>query len=129
MNYAIDFGFEQLRIVRSQIKDAIVNNAKEMYCSIHGDNPNFEEDEEYVLNWESISKVEYVRIPVDMYDSLIDDSYLEYHLVKAVKVALDDNLFFDLEDNETEVEWKDVSAEHLALICDLISESLSIAKA
>ena len=124
MKYAADYGYMQVQCARCQIKEAIVENTKDLFRLIYGDNPNFAEDEDYVLEWEAISKSCYTRVPIDVYDKFIDDSYVEHRLVETVIVTLDDNLFFVLEGDDSEVEWKEINVENLGVICDLITESV-----
>lgn len=122
MKCEANFGTMQLNHARLQIKNAIVDLVKSLYVSINGGNPDFSMDEEYVLAWQDITK-RMLSVQVTAYDSYTEWETVEYRLVEEVRVTLDDNLYFILEGDDSEIEWRDIAIEGLGLICDFIIEA------
>lgn len=92
-----------IRSARVQLKEFIAYEAQMLYVKIHGQNPDFSKDEEYVITKEDLKgHTALVELEDDVYE------------VERIKVALDGNVFLDLLDDDSwEYEWNDLETDTL----------------
>lgn len=100
-----------IRAARKQLKDFIAFEGQILYVKIHGHNPDFSKDEEFVIEA----------------DDFIEDIAIELedgtHFVKRVKIALDGNVFLDVMDDDSwEYNWDDLTTDCLYRLAFAIEE-------
>ena len=103
-------GTDIINVAREKLVDFIVFEVRNIYLLLNGQEPNFEEDEEYVLDIEGLT------IKVEVYNSYLDveDTTMENRTITEVRVSLDGNVFLVAYEDDTEIEWKEISTDELA---------------
>lgn len=110
-------GTDIINKAKSEIKDFVVFEVKTLYRLINGEEPNFNEDEEYCLDLNGVT----ISVVVDSSYLDIEDVIIEHWEVNEVIVTLDDNLFFRMDNgNDDELEWTDVDITELAGIANIL---------
>ena len=117
-------GTDILKTAREQIKNFIVFEVKNLYILTNMRNPNFSEDEEYVLDVNFPINVEVDNSYLD-----VDGTTIEVWNVDEIHVTLDDNIFFKCSENDSEIEWNKISTDELAGIANILeNQYLKIVK-
>ena len=103
-------GTDIINDARKKLVDFIAFEVRNIYLLLNGQEPNFEEDEEYVLDIEGLT------IKVEVYNSYLDveDTTMENRTITEVRVSLDGNVFLVAYEDDTEIEWKEISTDELA---------------
>ena len=109
-------GTDIINDARKKLVDFIAFEVRSIYLLLNGQEPNFEEDEEYVLD------VEGLTIKVEVYDSYLDveETTTENRTITEVRVSLDGNVFLVAYEDDTEIEWKDISTDELAGLANVL---------
>ena len=103
-------GTDIINVAREKLVDFIVFEVRNIYLLLNGQEPNFEEDEEYVLDIEGFTiKVEVANSYLD-----VEDTIMENRTITEVRVSLDGNIFLVAYEDDTEIEWKEISTDELA---------------
>ena len=114
---------KELDDFRCKVKEEICRLLKEVYLDLNGENPNFENDEEYVLENYDVADDD-LFINVVVWDTCGDFSYNELQEVQKYIVTLDNNLFFICGGGnwnvENETEWSEISTDELVAIYEFI---------
>ena len=103
-------GTDIINDAREKLVSFIAFEVRNIYLLLNGQEPNFEEDEEYVLDIEGLT------IKVEVYNSYLDveDTTMENRTITEVRVSLDGNVFLVAYEDDTEIEWKEISTDELA---------------
>ena len=103
-------GTDIINVAREKLVSFIAFEVRNIYLLLNGQEANFEEDEEYVLDIEGLT------IKVEVYNSYLDveDTTMENRTITEVRVSLDGNVFFVAYEDDTEIEWKEISTDELA---------------
>ena len=75
--------------------------------------------------------VEGLTIKVEVNDSYLDveDTIMENRTITEVRVSLDGNIFLVAYEDDTEIEWKDISTDELAGLANILeNQYLNIVK-
>ena len=118
-------GTDIINDARKKLVDFIAFEVRNIYLLLNGQEPNFEEDEEYVLDIEGLT------IKVEVYNSYLDveDTTIEDRTITEVHVSLDGNVFLVGYEDDTEIEWKEISTDELAGLANVLENRyLSIVK-
>ena len=118
-------GTDIINVAREKLVDFIVFEVRNIYLLLNGQEPNFEEDEEYVLDIEGLT------IKVEVYNSYLDveDTTMENRTITEVRVSLDGNVFLAAYEDDTEIEWKDISTDELVGLANVLeNQYLNIVK-
>lgn len=109
-------GTDIINDARKKLVDFIVFEVRNIYLLLNGQEPNFEEDEEYVVDIEGLT------IKVEMDDSYLDveETTMENRTITEVRVSLDGNVFLVGYGDDTEIEWKDISTDELAGLANVL---------
>ena len=109
-------GTDIINDARKKLVDFIAFEVRNIYLLLNGQEPNFEEDEEYVLNIEGLT----IKVEVD--DSYLDveETTMENRTITEVRVSLDGNVFFVAYEDDTEIEWKEISTDELAGLANVL---------
>jgi hypothetical protein len=107
---------ERLNQFRQEIKNNICNLLVQLYVSKYHEMPNWEEEEEIVLNTNDVGCAK-IYLYFDNY-GIEEDSVLEY------RVTLDNNLFFVSGNNCDEIEWSELSTDDLVNIYEVINNKI-----
>lgn len=107
---------EKLNQFRQEIKNNICKLLVQLYVNKYHEMPNWEEEEEIVLNTKDAGCAK-IYLYFDNY-GIEEDSILEY------KVTLDNNLFFVSGNNCDEIEWSELSTDDLVNIYEVINNKI-----
>ena len=109
-------GTDIINDARKKLVDFIAFEVRNIYLLLNGQEPNFEEDEEYVLDIEGLT------IKVEVYNSYLDveDTTIEDRTITEVHVSLDGNVFLVGYEDDTEIEWKDISTDELVGLANVL---------
>ena len=109
-------GTDIINDARKKLVDFIAFEVRNIYLLLNGQEPNFEEDEEYALNIEGLT------IKVEVNDSYLDveETTMENRAITEVRVSLDGNVFLVAYEDDTEIEWKDISTDELAGLANVL---------
>ena len=109
-------GTDIINVAREKLVDFIVFEVRNIYLLLNGQEPNFEEDEEYVLDIEGFTiKVEVANSYLDVEDTIMED-----RTITEVHVSLDGNIFLVAYEDDTEIEWKEISTDELAGLANVL---------
>ena len=118
-------GTDIINDARKKLVDFIAFEVRNIYLLLNGQEPNFEEDEEYVLDVEGLT----IKVEVD--DSYLDveETTTENRTITEVRVSLDGNVFLVAYEDDTEIEWKEISTDELAGLANVLeNQYLNIVK-
>ena len=118
-------GTDIINDARKKLVDFIVFEVRNIYLLLNGQEPNFEKDEEYVVDIEGLT----IKVEVD--DSYLDveETTMENRTITEVRVSLDGNVFLVGYGDDTEIEWKDISTDELAGLANILeNQYLNIVK-
>lgn len=109
-------GTDIINDARKKLVDFIAFEVRNIYLLLNGQEPNFEEDEEYVLDIEGLT----IKVEVD--DSYLDveDTTMENRTITEVRVSLDGNVFLVAYEDDTEIEWKEISTDELVGLANVL---------
>ena len=109
-------GTDIINDARKKLVDFIAFEVRNIYLLLNGQEPNFEEDEEYVLD------VEGLTIKVEVNDSYLDveETTMENRTITEVRVSLDGNVFLVAYEDDTEIEWKEISTDELVGLANVL---------
>ena len=109
-------GTDIINDARKKLVDFIAFEVRNIYLLLNGQEPNFEEDEEYVLNIEGLT----IKVEVD--DSYLDveETTMENRTITEVRVSLDGNVFLVAYEDDTEIEWKEISTDELVGLANVL---------
>ena len=118
-------GTDIINDARKKLVDFIAFEVRNIYLLLNGQEPNFEEDEEYVVDIEGLT------IKVETDNSYLDaeETTMENRTITEVRVSLDGNVFLVGYGDDTEIEWKDISTDELAGLANILeNQYLNIVK-
>ena len=118
-------GTDIINDARKKLVDFIIFEVHSIYLLLNGQEPNFEKDEEYVLD------VEGLTIKVETDNSYLDaeETTMENRTITEVRVSLDGNVFLVGYGDDTEIEWKEISTDELAGLANVLeNQYLNIVK-
>ena len=118
-------GTDIINVAREKLVSFIAFEVRNIYLLLNGQEPNFEEDEEYVLDIEGLT------IKVEVYNSYLDveDTTIEDRTITEVHISLDGNVFLVGYEDDTEIEWKDISTDELVGLANVLeNQYLNIVK-
>ena len=118
-------GTDIINDARKKLVSFIIFEVRNIYLLLNGQEPNFEEDEEYVVDIEGLT----IKVEVD--DSYLDveETTMENRTITEVRVSLDGNVFLVGYGDDTEIEWKDISTDELAGLANILeNQYLNIVK-
>ena len=109
-------GTDIINDARKKLADFIAFEVRNIYLLLNGQEPNFEEDEEYVLDIKGLT----IKVEVD--DSYLDveDTIMENRTITEVRVSLDGNVSLVAYENDTEIEWKEISTDELVGLANVL---------
>ena len=118
-------GTDIINDARKKLVSFIIFEVRNIYLLLNGQEPNFEEDEEYVVDIEGLT------IKVETDNSYLDaeETTMENRTITEVRVSLDGNVFLVGYGDDTEIEWKDISTDELAGLANILeNQYLNIVK-
>lgn len=118
-------GTDIINDAREKLVSFIIFEVRNIYLLLNGQEPNFEKDEEYVLDVEGLT----IKVEVD--DSYLDveETTMENRTITEVRVSLDGNVFLVGYGDDTEIEWKDISTDELVGLANVLeNQYLNIVK-
>jgi hypothetical protein len=105
---------QQLADFRTALKNEISSLLENIYINKYGQQPNWQEGEEIVID---NSDLPTFRISVEVSDiHSSDNDTVEKWAVNEYRVSLDENLFFRCGDNNDEFHYDDISTDELVEI-------------
>ena len=109
-------GTDIINDARKKLVDFIAFEVRNIYLLLNGQEPNFEEDEEYVLDIEGLT------IKVEVYNSYLDveETTMENRTITEIRVSLDGNVFLVAYEDDTEIEWKEISTDELVGLANVL---------
>ena len=109
-------GTDIINDARKKLVDFIAFEVRNIYLLLNVQEPNFEEDEEYVVDIEGLT------IKVEMDNSYLDveETTMENRTITEVRVSLDGNVFLVGYGDDTEIEWKEISTDELAGLANVL---------
>ena len=118
-------GTDIINDAREKLVDFIAFEVRSIYLLLNGQEPNFEEDEEYVLDIEGLT----IKVEVDNSYLDVEDTTIENRTITEVHVSLDGNVFLVGYEDDTEIEWKDISTDELVGLANVLeNQYLNIVK-
>ena len=118
-------GTDIINDAREKLVNFIVFEVRNIYLLLNGQEPNFEEDEEYVLDIEGLT----IKVEVDNSYLDVEDTTIENRTITEVHVSLDGNVFLVAYEDDTEIEWKDISTDELVGLANVLeNQYLNIVK-
>lgn len=118
-------GTDIINAAREKLKSFIAFEVRNIYLILNGEEPNFEEDEEYVLDVEGLT----IKVEVDNSYLDVEETIMENRTITEVHVSLDGNIFLVAYEDDTEIEWKDISTDELVGLANVLeNQYLNIVK-
>ena len=118
-------GTDIINDARKKLADFIVFEVRNIYLLLNGQEPNFEEDEEYVLDIEGLT----IKVETDNSYLDVEDTIMENRTITEVRVSLDGNVFLVPYEDDTEIEWKEISTDELVGLANVLeNQYLNIVK-
>lgn len=118
-------GTDIINDARKKLVDFIVFEVRNIYLLLNGQEPNFEEDEEYVVDIEGLT----IKVEVDNSYLDVEDTIMENRTITEVRVSLDGNIFLVAYEDDTEIEWKEISTDELVGLANVLeNQYLNIVK-
>ena len=118
-------GTDIINDARKKLVDFIAFEVRNIYLLLNGQEPNFEEDEEYVLDIEGLT----IKVEADNSYLDVEDTIMENRTITEVRVSLDGNIFLVAYEDDTEIEWKDISTDELVGLANVLeNQYLNIVK-
>ena len=118
-------GTDIINVAREKLVSFIVFEVRNIYLLLNGQEPNFEEDEEYVLDVEGLT----IKVEVDNSYLDVEETIMENRTITEVHVSLDGNVFLVAYEDDTEIEWKDISTDELVGLANVLeNQYLNIVK-
>lgn len=118
-------GTDIINDARKKLVDFIVFEVRNIYLLLNGQEPNFEEGEEYVLDIEGFT----IKVKVDNSYLDVEETTMENRTITEVRVSLDGNVFLVAYEDDTEIEWKDISTDELVGLANVLeNQYLNIVK-
>lgn len=105
---------QHLILTRNLCKEGIVRLITLIYLKHNGDFPNWEEDEEIVVENTEIGATS--RISVEVSNTFDESTYTEKWAIEEYHINVSGDLYFCCNDTLEEVEWTDVLTEELVAI-------------
>ena len=110
-------GTDIISVARQQLKDFIAFEIRNIYLLINGQEPDFCEDEEYVVEIEGLT----IGIEVDNSYLDVEEPIIENRSIGEVHLTLDENVFLVPEvGDDTEIEWTDISTDELVALANVL---------
>ena len=118
-------GTDIINIARETLANFIAFEVRNIYLLLNGQEPNFEEDEEYVLDVEGLT----IKVEVDNSYLDVEESTMENRSITEIHVSLDGNIFLVAYEDDTEIEWEDISTDELVGLANVLeNQYLNIVK-
>lgn len=118
-------GTDIINDARKKLVDFIVFEVRNIYLLLNGQEPNFEEDEEYVVDIEGLT----IKVETDNSYLDVEETTMENRTITEVRVSLDGNIFLVGYGDDTEIEWKDISTDELVGLANILeNQYLNIVK-
>ena len=118
-------GTDIINDAREKLVDFIAFEVRSIYLLLNGQEPNFEEDEEYVVDIEGLT----IKVEVDNSYLDVEETTMENRTITEVRVSLDGNVFLVGYGDDTEIEWKDISTDELVGLANVLeNQYLNIVK-
>ena len=118
-------GTDIINDARKKLVDFIVFEVRNIYLLLNGQEPNFEEDEEYVVDIEGLT----IKVETDNSYLDVEETTMENRTITEVRVSLDGNVFLVGYGDDTEIEWKDISTDELVGLANILeNQYLNIVK-
>ena len=118
-------GTDIINDARKKLVDFIVFEVRNIYLLLNGQEPNFEEDEEYVVDIEGLT----IKVETDNSYLDVEETTMENRTITEVRVSLDGNVFLVGYGDDTEIEWKDISTDELVGLANALeNQYLNIVK-
>lgn len=118
-------GTDIINVAREKLISFIVFEVRNIYLLLNGQEPNFEEDEEYVLDVEGLT----IKVEVDNSYLDVEETTMENRTITEVHLSLDGNVFLVAYEDDTEIEWKDISTDELVGLANVLeNQYLNIVK-
>ena len=118
-------GTDIINDARKKLVDFIVFEVHNIYLLLNGQEPNFEEDEEYVVDIEGLT----IKVETDNSYLDVEDTIMENRTITEVRVSLDGNVFLVGYGDDTEIEWKEISTDELVGLANVLeNQYLNIVK-
>ena len=118
-------GTDIINDARKKLVDFIIFEVRNIYLLLNGQEPNFEEDEEYVVDIEGLT----IKVETDNSYLDVEETTMENRTITEVRVSLDGNVFLVGYGDDTEIEWKDISTDELAGLANVLeNQYLNIVK-
>ena len=109
-------GTDIINDARKKLVDFIVFEVRNIYLLLNGQEPNFEEDEEYVVDIEGLT----IKVETDNSYLDVEETTMENRTITEVRVSLDGNVFLVGYGDDTEIEWKEISTDELAGLANVL---------
>lgn len=118
-------GTDIINDARKKLVDFIAFEVRNIYLLLNGQEPNFEEDEEYVVDIEGLT----IKVETDNSYLDVEETTMENRTITEVRVSLDGNVFLVGYGDDTEIEWKEISTDELAGLANILeNQYLNIVK-
>ena len=118
-------GTDIINDARKKLVDFIAFEVCNIYLLLNGQEPNFEEDEEYVVDIEGLT----IKVETDNSYLDVEETTMENRTITEVRVSLDGNVFLVGYGDDTEIEWKDISTDELVGLANVLeNQYLNIVK-
>ena len=118
-------GTDIINDARKKLVDFIIFEVHNIYLLLNGQEPNFEEDEEYVVDIEGLT----IKVETDNSYLDVEETTMENRTITEVRVSLDGNVFLVGYGDDTEIEWKEISTDELVGLANVLeNQYLNIVK-
>ena len=118
-------GTDIINAVRESLVSFIAFEVSNIYFLLNDREPNFEEDEEYVIDVEGLT----IKVEVDNSYLDVEETTMENRTITEVHVSLVGNVFLVPYEDDTEINWQDISTDELAALANVLeNQFLNIIK-
>lgn len=113
-------GTDIINVAREKLKDFIAFEIRNIYLLINGQEPDFCEDEEYVVEIQGLT----IGIEVDNSYLDVEEPIIENRSIGEVHLTLDENVFLVPEvGDDTEIEWTEISTDELVGLANVLERT------
>lgn len=118
-------GTDIINDARAKLKSFIAFEVRNVYLLLNGQEPNFEEDEEYTLDIEGLT----VSVEVDNSYLDVEETTLENWSVDYISLSLDGSVHLECSEHGGELELDDLSTDEVAALANVLeNQYLNIVK-
>lgn len=118
-------GTDIINVAREKLRSFIAFEVRNIYLLLNGQEPNFAEDEEYMLDIDGLT----IKVEVDNSYLDVEETIMENRSISEIHLSLDGGIFLVAYEDDTEIDSKEISTDELASLANVLeNQYLNIVK-